>query len=64
MSDLVKKEDLQDYIQSLAVKRGPVDNIDKTKPAQNNMYGGHCIKETSYLAVRGRYSVTGDLKRR
>ena len=32
MSHLVKKEDLQDYIQSLAVKRGcPVDNIDKTK---------------------------------
>ena len=32
MSHLVKKDDLQDYIQSLAVKRGcPVDNIDKTK---------------------------------
>ena len=32
MSHLVMKDDLQDYIQSLAVKRGcPVDNIDKTK---------------------------------
>ena len=32
MSHLVKNEDLQDYIQSLAVKRGcPVDNIDKNK---------------------------------
>ena len=32
MSHLVEKDDLQDYIQSLAVKRGcPVDNIDKTK---------------------------------
>ena len=58
MSHLVKKEDLQDYIQALAVKKGcPVYHVDKTKAHWDLIMHRtacmvtECIKETSCLAV-------------
>ena len=63
MSRTVSKEDLKDYIQCLAVKRGcPVDDIATTPNRCPRSQGGHCtlaeVPGRSLHPNRGPYTLT------
>ena len=59
MSHTVTKEDLEDYLKCLAVKRGcPVDSVDRSKAHWNLIMNrklawkrSELTKETSYIAA-------------